>query len=177
MNYLEDIYKLKFVKRYSNVPRIHDESVAEHGFFVAAIVFDLYETYDFDLGKAVVIAVSHDMTEIELNDCPHIIKRKYPKIAEAYEECEKDVADLLPWPARWGAQQFDSKELSLESRIVHLADAIQCLQYSQIELKLGNRGYMEEVHEASEFRILKLKRGLEEHERGRKLKTKQQDPE
>lgn len=145
MNYLNDIYRLSFIKRYSNVPKLHEESVAEHGFFVAAIVLELYDRYDFDLGKALIIAVSHDMTEIELNDCPHIIKKKYPKIAEAYQECEEEVAKLMPQMVEWGAKEFDKSDKSAEAQIVHLADVIQCIQYAEVEISLGNKGYMQEV--------------------------------
>ena len=164
MNYLEDIYRLSFIKRYSNIPRIHKESVAEHGFFVAAIVMDLRTQYKFDLGTALIIAVSHDMTEIELNDCPHIIKEKYPKIAQAYEECESEVADKLPPSVAWGSREFDKKDKSVESKIVHLADAIQCLQYSEVELKMGNKGYMEKVYKGSLERIGKAREELKDEE-------------
>ena len=160
MNYLEDIYRISFIKRYSNIPRIHKESVAEHCFFVAAIVMDLHTKYNFDLGIALIIAISHDMTEIELNDCPHIIKKKYPQIAKAYEECEKQVADSLPESVSWGAKEYDKKNLSVESKIVHLADAMQCLQYSSIELKMGNQGYMNKVYNDSVCRIEQLEKEM-----------------
>ena len=161
MNFLKDIYRLSFIKRYSNIPRIHDESVAEHGFYVAAITIDLRSKYKFNLGEALLIAISHDMTEIELNDCPHIIKKKYPSIAKSYNECEKEVAKQLPVYIKWGSEQFDKKDLSIEAKIVHLADVIQCKQYSEIEIKTGNKGYMEIVHRRSCERIKFLEKELE----------------
>jgi 5'-deoxynucleotidase YfbR-like HD superfamily hydrolase len=167
MNYLEDIYRLSFIKRYSNVPKLHEESVAEHGFFVAAIILDLYGTYDFNLGEALTIAISHDMTEIELNDCPHIIKRKYPEIAKAYEICEADVAKQLPKVVAWGAREFDKAEKSTEALVVHLADVIQCLQYATVELKMGNEGYMRDVVNNSLKRKIELVEALEPYERCR----------
>lgn len=160
INYLQDIYRLAYIKRYSNIPKLHEESVAEHGFFVAAIVAKLYERYEFDLGEALLIAISHDMTEMELNDCPHIIKKKYPSIAKAYQDCEEEVADQLPTEIAWGAREFDKEEKSLEATIVHLADVMQCVQFADVELKLGNEGYMRQVHTNSYNRIKVLEQEL-----------------
>lgn len=165
MDYLSDIYRLSYIKRYSNVPRIHEESVAEHGFFVAAILFDLYDKYWFDLGKAMIIAVSHDLTEMELNDCPHIIKAKYPAIAKAYEDCEEEVASQLPEIAAWGAREFDKKQKTTEATVVHLADVIQCIQYSTVEIKMGNIGYMQVVYDKSVERKKQLELELVNDER------------
>lgn len=172
MKYLTDIYKLAAIKRYSNIFKLHEESVAEHGFFVAAIVLDLAQEYEFNVGEAMIIAVSHDMTEIELNDCPHVIKRKYPSIAKAYEECEADVAALLPPLCAWGAREFDAKERSVEAKIVLLADVIQCIQYSLVEIKMGNEGYMAEVYSNSVKRELMLREELKEYACRRDSKNK-----
>jgi len=151
---------LAYIKRYSNVPKIHEESVAEHGFFVAAIVGDLYREYKFNLGLALIIAISHDMTEIELNDCPHIIKKKYPEIAGAYEVSEHEVRKQLPPVWAFGSSIFD-EGLSIVAKIVLLADVIQCIQFSELEVKLGNEGYMREVYVNSRSRERKLRKELE----------------
>lgn len=165
MNYMEDIYRLSYIKRYSNVPKIKEESVAEHGFFVAAILMDLHTKYIFNLGEALIIAVSHDMPEMELNDCPHIIKRKYPEIAAAYEKCEADVVKKLPPAVRWGAMQFDKSDKSIEAKMVHLADAMQCIQFAQAEVRLGNNGYMGIVLSNSLSRVKQLEDDLHEYKR------------
>jgi 5'-deoxynucleotidase YfbR-like HD superfamily hydrolase len=158
------VYRLAFVKRYSNVPRIHEESVAEHAFFVASILIDLHTEYEFDLGAALLMAIAHDMPELELNDCPHIIKKKYPEIGKAYEECEKRVIETLPPAARLGVQEYDKKE-TIESKFVHYADTIQCYQYSTNEIRMGNRGYMGVVNSNSTKRINKIKEELNEYRR------------
>ena len=164
MNFLHDIYRLSYIKRYSNIPKIHEESVAEHGFFVSVIVIKLHELYDFDLGKALLIAVSHDIPEMELNDCPHIIKKKYPKIAEAYEVCEAEVRSKLPKEIAWGAEEFD-KQSTVEAMIVHLADVIQCIQFSSTEIRMGNDGYMSSVYSNSTRRKQDLEALLGKYQR------------
>ncbi len=167
MNYLHDIYRLSYIKRYSNVPKLHEESVAEHGFFVAAIVLDLYSTYDFNLEDALIMAISHDMTEMELNDCPHIIKQKYPEIAKAYQICEEEVANQLPTIVAWGAREFDEQDKTVEAKIVHLADAMQCIQFAQVEVNLGNVGYMKVVLSNSLARVDILQTELKHYERNK----------
>ncbi len=164
LNFLHDIYRLAYIKRYSNIPKIHEESVAEHGFFVAAIVMDLHDRYKFDLGCALAIAVAHDMPEMELNDAPWILKEKYPKIKQAFDECEREVAEMLPTACRAGVLAYDRND-SIETRIVHLADAMQCIQFAKVEVDLGNKGYMEKVYINSIDRVNKIQLEIEEHER------------
>jgi len=166
MNFLEDIYRLAYIKRYSNVPKLHEESVAEHGFFVAAIVMKLHEEYEFDIGQALQIAISHDMPEIELNDCPHIIKEKYPEIAKAYQVSEEQVAKTLPKIARIGVYWYDAQD-STEAKIVLLADVLQCIQFSSVEIKLGNEDYMKVVYDKSTKRELQIRKELRYARRSR----------
>lgn len=164
MNLLEDVYRLKHIKRYSSVPCILKESVAEHGFFVAIITMTLHSVYDFDLSAAIQIAVCHDLTEIELNDCPHVIKVKYPQIADAYEVCEADVLAKFPENIQDPIKEY-IKQKSVAAKVVSLADVIQCVQYAEGEIKLGNTGYMAEVLSASKARIVKLRKELKGYER------------
>lgn len=158
MTFLSDIYRLAYIVRYSNIPKIRSENVAEHSFFVSTIVLDLYERYSFDAGKALLAAMSHDIPEYELNDCPHIIKKKYPSIAKAFKECEAKVYDTLPTKIKEGLDIYYSD--TVEGKIVHLADVIQCKQYAESEIKLGNTGYMTKVYMDSCNRIKVLEKGL-----------------
>jgi len=152
MSYYEDIYVLDHIKRYSTVHTIRSESVASHSFFVAAILFKLHEKYAFDISIAVAMAIVHDMPEIELNDVPRTIKVKYPLIAKAFKESEKEVLKKLPYVVRCYLASYE-KGVKVEAKMVKFADAIQCMQFSQTEVKLGNSGYMTEVLEASKERI------------------------
>lgn len=163
-NYMHDIYILSEIKRYSTVYTLRSESVAEHGFYVAAIVMDLSSKYRFNLGKALAMAISHDMPEIELNDAPHVIKQKYPEIKEAFDICELKVAKLMPKAVQEGIMEYLGKE-TVASLVVHLADAIQCAQYAQVEVRMGNLGYMKEVLDTSRRRVTILEEGLEKYER------------
>ena len=164
MNYLEDIYILSHIKRYSTVHTLRTESVAEHSFNVAAILFRLHEDYEFNLPEAVTMAIVHDMPEMELNDVPRIIKQRYPLIKDAFRACELDVIDELPMPVRAYLQTYEQMD-TVEAKMVKFADVIQCKQYAHTEMKLGNHGYMEDVYHASLKRINEMKEELKHHER------------
>ena len=152
--YIEAIYPLSYIIRYSNIPRIKDESVAEHSFYVAAIVQKLYDSYFFNLGIALNMAISHDIIEVHVNDIPHLIKRRHPKLTTLLKEIEKEEAKGFPRAVGVGID--DLTQDTIEAKIVHMADAIQCKQYAMNEIKLGNTGYMEEVEEYSTIRVNKL---------------------
>lgn len=160
--YYNTTYRLAYLIRYSNVPRIKDESVAEHSFFVSALVMHLSSKYSFDLGKALAIAICHDMPESVTNDISHETKKLFPEINSVLKKAEKEFASTLPSKIRESILSYD--EDSVEAKIVHLADAMQCYQYASNERDLGNNGYMLTVIESSTKRITKLTKELKKYE-------------
>lgn len=158
--YMELMYRLDYLVRYSNVPRIHDESVASHSFFVAAIVIKLHEKYKFDLSRAVLMAVCHDIPEARTNDVSHEIQKLYPEIKEALRAAEARVLDELPSAIKSAVIEYNTAA-TIEARVVHLADALQCNQYASHEVQMGNKGYMLEVVNNSQIRIDELEVELE----------------
>jgi len=164
MSFLADIHILSHIKRYSTIYTIRQESVAEHSFHVAAILFDIHQEYKFDLGRAIQMAIVHDMPEIHLNDIPRIIKKKYPKIADAFEECEEEVIKDFPHSVRNALEEY-MEGRSVEYYMVKLADIIQCKQYAWTEVRLGNHGYLNSVHEIAVHREKEFKLKLKEYKR------------
>ena len=169
MNELDEfynkLYNLSYIVRYSTVPRIKNESVAEHSFYVASIVIKLHETYIFDLHKAVTMAVMHDWTESWIDDTTCLVKDQFPDIAKAVKDAERYIVNNYfnnELHSLW--YELDAKQ-TIESLIVHLADVIQCGQYAKHEIKLGNDGYMQKVLDLSEFRINMLESSLHEFKR------------
>jgi 5'-deoxynucleotidase YfbR-like HD superfamily hydrolase len=125
-------------------PVIRHESVAEHSYFVALGVVVLSGVYQFDLPLALLTAVCHDVPEMDISDVNHMVKKKYPDVAAAIKMAEISIINNLPGNVKTGAALYDSG--SVEAKIVHLADAIQCTQYATSEIRMGNTGYMEEVY-------------------------------
>lgn len=151
-NMYNKLYNLSYITRYSAVPRVKNESVAEHSFYVASIVIMLSDTYKFDVGKAVTMAVIHDWPEAWLGDITVAVKREYPAIKDAVNIAEEQVVK-----DNFGIMTTElwlehTNKTSIESLIVHLADVMQCKQYAEHEIKLGNDGYMREVLELASSR-------------------------
>lgn len=157
--YYNRLYSLCYVIRYDTVPRTKDESVAEHSFLVSAMVLKLRETYAFNIGESLQIATSHDILENETGDVPHIVKKNHPELYDVLKIVEKKALNKYPESVKWGIIEYDKNE-SIESKIVHLADAIQVLQYSTNEIRLGSSFYFDEVRENSKKRISQIRKDI-----------------
>ena len=156
------LYRLAYLTRYDTVPRVKDENVAEHSFFVTAMLLKLDEIYLFDLGKALLIATSHDILENETGDIGHIVKANHQELYDVLKKVEKKALVKYPSAVRYGIEEYDRND-TIESRIVHLSDAIQCLQYSSNEIRLGSSFYFTEVRDNSIIRIEEIKEELKEY--------------
>jgi 5'-deoxynucleotidase YfbR-like HD superfamily hydrolase len=163
--YYQHIYRLSFITRYSNLIRIRDEDVAQHSFFVAAIVLKLHEKYDFDLGLALQAAISHDITEGDITDVTHGIKRRHPDVAKSIRNAEDIEIRKYPQAVRTGVNVFESK--CVEGLIANLADVLQVRQYVNTEVALGNTS-MSYILTETARRINKLEEELYYYERSYK---------
>ena len=158
-DFYAEVYSLAHIIRYSMKPVIRHESVAEHSYFVALGVVLLFEVYYFDLPTSILIAVCHDVPEIKISDVNHMVKKSFPDVAKAIKIAENAIIENLPSTVKSGAKMYDGQ--TTESKIVHLADAMQCMQYSSNEMRMGNTGYMKEVYENSSKRVNELHVELE----------------
>lgn len=158
------IYSLAYIIRYSGVPRVKNESVAEHSFFVASLVIKLHEAYDFDIGSALQMAITHDWAEAFIGDVTHAVKLNYPDIAKAMHEAEKETIKTFSSKVYNKLCQYSRQE-SVEAMVVALADVIQVAQYAEHEVKLGNTGYMIDVANSAYKRLEQLKEQLDEYKR------------
>jgi len=161
--YYDTTYQLKFLIRYSNVPRINHESVAEHSFFVATILLNLHEKYEFDLGEALKMAICHDLPEAYTNDISHRTKVMFPEINEILKKAEIKMSENFPSSIAEAIKEGLGD--SIEAEFVRFADAIQCYQYSKTEVSMGNKGYMSEVLTSSTHRMDKFTKELIQYER------------
>ena len=134
----QKVYNLKFIQRYSITPRITNETVAEHSFFVATYVMELYKDYKFDLNKAVQMAIIHDFAESFIGDITLSTKTMCPELVEAVANVEKEVM-FQNFPSFIYELYRDYEQrTSVESLIVKLADTMQVKQYAGNEIELGN---------------------------------------
>lgn len=134
----QKVYNLKFIQRYSITPRITNETVAEHSFFVATYVMELYKDYKFDLNKAVQMAIIHDFAESFIGDITLSTKTMCPDLVEAVSNAEKEVM-FQNFPSFiYELYREYEQRTSVESSIVKLADTMQVKQYAGNEIELGN---------------------------------------
>ena len=150
-------YSLEHTKRYSMKPVIHQESVATHSYFVALCVLLMHKTYNFDVDRAIKIALCHDLAEMEISDVNHLVKKKHPEVAEALKAAEDKIINGFPTHIQEFCTQYNDD--TPEALIVHYADAFQCVQYSNNEMEMGNRGYMVDVYTNSlrRMEVIKVK--------------------
>lgn len=134
----QKVYNLKFIQRYSITPRITNETVAEHSFFVATYVMELYKDYKFDLNKAVQMAIIHDFAESFIGDITLSTKTMCPDLVEAVSNAEKEVMfQNFPSFIYELYREYEQRTI-VESLIVKLADTMQVKQYAGNEIELGN---------------------------------------
>lgn len=154
---------LRNITRYSNSPRVHNENVAEHSFYVALVCFYLCQNlnhsvkrYVVDTDKALRKAILHDLDECisgdfvrpfklsseELyNAIEKGIEKQLPKL---FDEVFKDLPGKLKrsWTATWkNARSGDT----LEGDIVAFADFLSVLSYVLSEYRLGNIAILEHI--------------------------------
>ncbi len=162
-NYYAKIYRLAFINRYTNVVRIRNEDVAQHSFFVAAIILKLHEEYDFDLGKALQAAISHDITEADLSDVTHDVKQRFPQLAEEISIAESSAIKEYPQAVQDGFSEFENPS-SVAGMIANLADIMQVEQYIESEISLGNTN-VGGIQDESRSRRYSLTRSLKSYVR------------
>ncbi len=134
----QKVYNLKFIQRYSITPRITNETVAEHSFFVATYVMELYKDYKFDLNKAVQMAIIHDFAESYIGDITLSTKTMCPELVKAVGKAERTVM-FQNFPSFiYELYREYEQRTSVESLIVKLADTMQVKQYAGNEIELGN---------------------------------------
>lgn len=160
IDFIRNSNKLSDIARYPTVYRIKHETVAEHLAQTAIIVLALHEEYEFDLCKALAMAVLHDIPETEINDSPHTVKKAHPDLAKALKDAEMKVIETYPTKIRSTLMSYHL-DSSIEHDIVELADAMSCYIYSESEVNLGNQ-YMKRVMIESKERIDLLEKHLKE---------------
>jgi len=150
--YLLDIDALRNLVRYQTAPRVSKESVAEHSFFVTSYVLKLHDYYDFDLAKALKMAILHDFSEVFISDVPHPIKKRFPKFEKELNEAEYQInKEYIGEDFANDLNEFNECT-SIEGIMVALADVLSVVSYAKYEMELGNSKYMRNVYNRSKDR-------------------------
>jgi 5'-deoxynucleotidase len=146
--------RMHSVQRYSSVPVIRSENVAEHSWQMVMICYlighDLInQGVKLDMGKLLSRAAVHDVSETLSGD----IIRSYKHSSESMEEAchhadiinmRKFVAEIDPDVHSRPGKMLEmnwrrAKDDDLEGQIVKLADLLCVVSYCVAENALGNR--------------------------------------
>ena len=159
-NRLSVIYRLKSIIRYNNRPKLTEETVAEHSFYVALIgmmICDELGTSNECKYEVMIKALLHDMPEIEIDDITYDVKTRLhlEEFLAQYENeyYEKNFENYAELMRRHGTKA---------DIILDLADAMSVKQFCLHEMSLGNTSYtIRDIRKEAESRIAKLKEQLE----------------
>lgn len=139
--FLYEVGQLKRVKRSGWwIAGVRDpESVAEHTFRTAVIAYLLARLERADTGKAVLMALFHDLPETRTNDA-HRIVRRYADWSDVDKKAMKEQSKRLPDEAANEVASFFEefeKEISLEAKLARDADLLECLVQAREYQALG----------------------------------------
>ena len=105
------------------------ESIAEHGFHLAVLIWALAPRVPgIDLGRALELALVHDLPEIRIGDLPRTAARYLPAGAKAAAETAAMAELLAPLGDRAPAllAEFEAGETP-EARLVQACDRLQLM--------------------------------------------------
>ncbi len=163
VEFMREIYKLQYIKRYNTWQRINNESVAEHSFFVILFthrICKMLKLPDKFLLKAMEISMIHDTPEIIINDITHDAKCAMPEIVPILDKYEnkylsENFYDIIE------ENGFTTEDMELLNNIFKMADCMSAIQYSDNEVQLGNKRFEMILTEATK-RYHKYKTIVEE---------------
>lgn len=139
--FLYEVGQLKRVKRSGWwIAGVKDpESVAEHTFRTAVIAYLLARLEKADAGKAVLMALFHDLPETRTNDA-HRIVRRYADWSDvdrkAMTEQSKRLPDAMANEVVSFLDEFE-KEVFPEAKLARDADLLECLIQAREYQALG----------------------------------------
>lgn len=148
--------------RYNNRPKIKNENVAEHTFYVATTVLKICRIFNLSevvKTKALEFAIVHDIPEILIGDVPYDTKVNNPLLREEIEKAElRTLSESMPeYLDSYSKFVKEEKEETTAYLVTKLADTVSVLQYSNRELDLGNKTKdMALINSESKIRIQKL---------------------
>lgn len=140
-------YSLSFLCRYNNRPRIKDESVAVHSFFVSLYCIKIIEELEncglqlsFEQKyKIVSSAVIHDVGEVLTSDVPYDVKNMNKNVRVMLENTEEEYLNNK-FAGVDMVSEFDKDEDDVLSyNVVKLADTYSVIQFCANEERLGNK--------------------------------------
>ena len=150
---LANLYRLRYIERWSLMRNVMKENVAEHSFHVSLLTHSLCtianEVFDKKVNteKAVTQSLFHDVTEVFTGDIPTPVKHHNRDILKNFRDIEELAAEKLTNQApatlkeayRSVISNQHDEELAQYIKAADLLDAyLKCVS----ELSAGNREFV-----------------------------------
>lgn len=142
------IFRQKYIKRWGLMRNSRDESLAEHAAETAmlthalATIGNTYFAKDYNVERAVTLALFHDTTEVYTGDLPTPIKYFSSEMRDNYKMIEKNAQDVLlshlPEELRPNYMPLLDSDGDPLYRLVKAADKLAALIKCIEEEKSGN---------------------------------------
>lgn len=132
------------IRRFSTIPTVSEETVAEHVMEVSAVAYSIaIETPDADVGRVLEKSLLHDLEEAGTGDIPRWAKRKTETLQDELETVENEYVSGFVESDRIYEQWDTAKDDSIEGQIVASADIISAIMGAHRESQLGNHSIWE----------------------------------
>lgn len=149
------------IPRFSNQPRIKDETVAAHSYYVALMVYmiavELQELgCGVDVSKCIQMALLHDLPEAVTGDIIYPVKKHDKEnmgVLQKLEEemMEKAIPDTLPRYLRALLLPVTIYDWTEESMLVKFCDMCELVFYAMAERRMGNQNFSHFVCKGLEY--------------------------
>ena len=161
-----------FIRRWHAVQTHHEETLAEHHFFVlhdALVIMDALRYYGIleKLGmeepneiQVLLMAHFHDAPEFESGDVSGAAKHDFPSLAREVHQVERQITDNvlfrdLPDEIAERYRDFVREMISenyvtLEQQICRYADKLEALLFAEAEISIGNAPMADMVQRVQE---------------------------
>lgn len=143
-----DVRRLSSVWRYSSVPVVVRENVAEHSYWVALYAAMIHLRMDPDkgiLGRVVLASLVHDVGECVTGDVVRVFKYATPELKAEVDRAESILSSRLEPEVRDLVSAIGSLANPSESQwdryvkaVVKAADFLSLFQYMRREAARGN---------------------------------------
>lgn len=150
---LANLYRLRYIERWSLMRNVMKENVAEHSFHVSLLTHCLCsianEIFDKNINteKAVTLSLFHDVTEVFTGDIPTPVKHHNKDILKNFRDIESLAAERLVNQAPDELKSvyhnliYDKHDPDL-SPFIKAADLLDAYLKCTSELSAGNREFV-----------------------------------
>lgn len=147
------LYRLRYIQRWSLMRNTQPENVAEHSYYVALLTHALCEIgraqfgKEIDVGRAVVLALFHDVEEVMTGDIATPVKHHNQALLRSLQEMERVAGDRLldmvpeQLAATYRPLLQHSKADPDLGKWVKAADKLAAYLKCSVEVAAGNREF------------------------------------